>query len=152
MVWSLARLLWNALTLGCSREPPEDSQRLLVGTKRVLPVADLVGEVSKRRAEQVDAPLGGFGAHVGRRAEGRAGNRFASAAGRRRTSRRFGTRLNGAGFVPADDLRQAPVNDQRLAIRTKQDVPGLDVTVKYTTAMGIGDRVANVQEARQEAT
>jgi hypothetical protein len=72
-----------------------------------------------RGAQQLEPTLGLLGTHVGRRAERRAWDRFARAAGRRRRQGRLGARVAGGGFVAAHDLRQAPIDDHGLAIRAK---------------------------------
>ncbi len=104
-----------------------------------------------RGAQQVEPTLGLLGAHVGRCTEGGARNRLARAAGRRRAQGRFGARVAGGGLVAADDFRQAPIDDQGLAIGAEQDIAGLDVAMENAAAVGVGDRVADIEEARQQA-
>ena len=56
----------------------------------------------------------------------------------------------GSRLAAADDLGQAPVDDQRLAIRAEQDVGRLQVAVDYTSAVGVGHHVAHGHEPVQE--
>ena len=61
----------------------------------------------------------------------------------------LGGRLRGR-VVAADDLGQSPVDHERLAVGAQQDVRGLEVAMDHAAAMGIGDRVADVDEPAQE--
>ncbi len=47
--------------------------------------------------------------------------------------------------VPADDLHQAPVENERLSVRTQHDVARREVTVHQTATVRIRDGVANVE-------
>ena len=47
-------------------------------------------------------------------------------------------------------LGQAPVDDQRLAVLAEHDVARLQVAVQHAPAVGIGDRVADVDEPPEE--
>ena len=55
-------------------------------------------------------------------------------------------RLSGA----ANDLGQAPVHDQRLAVLAEHDVARLQVAVQHAAAVGVGHRVAHVHEPAQQ--
>ncbi len=102
------------------------------------------------RPEQVESPFGLLGAHVGRRAQGRSGECVARPAGRSGPQRRLGARIAGRWLAPADDLRQAPVDHQGLAIGTEQDITRLDVAMEHTPAVGVGDRIADIQKATEQ--
>ena len=66
------------------------------------------------------------------------------------------TRLGDAVFehrddvVLADHLGQPPVDDQGLAITTQHDVGRLQVAVEHAAAMGVVDRVANVEKPPEQ--
>ena len=49
-----------------------------------------------------------------------------------------------------DRLGQSPVDDERFAILPEHDVARLQVAVQHAPAMGVGHRVADVEEATQE--
>ena len=55
-----------------------------------------------------------------------------------------------ARLRPAHRLGQAPVDDQRLAVLADDDVGRLDVAVEHAAAVGVVDRVADVDEPPQE--
>ena len=90
-----------------------------------------------------------LGAHEGRRADRGAHLRFGAARLRRRAQGHLGGRLR-CRVVAADDLGQSPVDHQGLAVRTEQDVRRLEVAMDHAAAMGIGDRMTDVDIARQE--
>ena len=54
------------------------------------------------------------------------------------------------GSALPDRLGQAPVDDQRLAVLADDDVGRLDVAVQDAPAVGVVDRVADVDEPPQE--
>src|SRR5205823_4130868 len=84
------------------------------------------------RAELVQAASRLLGAHVLRRADRHAGQRFArSAAGR--FYERFGA--GGALFLLTERLGQPPVHDQRLAVFSEHDVAGLQIAVQHAPAV-----------------
>ena len=86
-------------------------------------------------------------AHVLRRAERRPRQRVRVAAG----GRGAGHRLGGAGRIRRGGrLGQAPVDDQGLAEGAEHDVRGLEVAVDHPPAVGVGDRVADVDEPPEE--
>ena len=93
-------------------------------------------------------PAGGLlRAHVRRRAQRRArcvvGSTPRARRGRSVRLRRSRPRPLQA---PADGLGQAPVDHQRLAVGAEHDVARLQVAVQHAPAVGIGDRVADVEE------
>ena len=68
---------------------------------------------------------------------------------RRGAQRHLGGRVRRR-VVAADDLGQAPVDDQGLAVGAQQDIGRLEVAMDHAPAVGIGDRVADVDEPAQE--
>ena len=52
--------------------------------------------------------------------------------------------------IPADRFGQAPVDDQRLAVLAEHDVARLQVAVQDAAAVGVGDRVADVDEPPEQ--
>ena len=83
-----------------------------------------------------------------RRAERRARQRLGVAAGRARAA---AAPPSSAGRPPAGRrLGQAPVDDQGLAVGAEHDVGRLEVAVQDAPAVGIGDRVADVDEPAQQ--
>ncbi len=52
--------------------------------------------------------------------------------------------------VAADDLGQAPIGDQRLAVGPQQDIGRLEIPMEHTAAVCIGDRLADVDETPQK--
>ena len=56
----------------------------------------------------------------------------------------------GGRLAAADDLGQAPVHHQRLAVRAEQDVGRLEVAVDHAPAVGVGHHVADGDEPVQE--
>ena len=66
-------------------------------------------------------------------------------ASRRRPQARLARALRRA-----DDLGQAPVDHQRLAVLADHDIARLDVAVEHAPAVGISDRVADIQEPSQQ--
>ena len=87
-----------------------------------------------------------FGAHVGRCPQGGAGQGLGTAAGRTEVQGTLVTHHIGA----AAGLRQAPVDNQRLAVLADDDVPRLDIPVQHAPAMGVVDRVAYVDKPVQQ--
>ena len=100
-------------------------------------------------AKEIEASGGLLGAHVLRRADGRAGQGLGRAAGGRRAERGFVVRVRG-GVGPVERLGQAPINDQRFAIFTDHDVAWLQVAMEHAAAVGILDGVADVEEPPEE--
>ena len=115
-------------------------------------------ELVERRAQAVDVAggphlvevaAGLLGAHVGRRADRRAGLRL---PGMRPRPRRRQARLRVAAghhrqdVGLADHLRQPPVHHQRLAVPAQHDVGRLEVAVEHPPAVRVLDRVADVEE------
>ncbi len=98
------------------------------------------------RAEVLQVAARLLGAHVGRRAQGAAGQGLRAAAGGAGHERP----LARAGLGLAGGLGQAPVDDQRLAVLADDDVARLQVAVQDAPAVGVVDRVADVQEAAEE--
>ena len=100
------------------------------------------------RAELVEVAAGLLGAHV-------AGVPIAEPARVLSTALPEGGRSVGSASVgpelgSADDLGQAPVDDQRLAVLAEHDVARLQVAVQHAAAVGVGDRVADVEEPPQQ--
>ena len=64
----------------------------------------------------------------------------------------FGTSvsLDRAGSDRPSDLRQAPINHQRLAMLAHDDVGRLDVAMQHAPRVGIVDGVADVDESSQQ--
>ena len=58
--------------------------------------------------------------------------------------------LQVALLVPADELRQAPVHHQGLAVLAHDHVGRLEVAVDHPAAVRVLDRVADVDEAPEE--
>ena len=56
----------------------------------------------------------------------------------------------GAGSARPSGLGQAPVDHQRLAVLADDHVARLDVAVQHAPAVGVVDRVADVDEPPQE--
>ena len=54
-----------------------------------------------------------------------------------------------AFHVPADRLGQAPVDHQRLTVVAQHDVARLQIAVQHPAAVGVADRIADVQEPSQ---
>ena len=84
-----------------------------------------------------------------RRADRRARQRLGRPAGRRRDQRRLRV-LGRAGSRLTDRLGQAPVHHQGLAVLAQHDVARLQVAVQHPAAVGVRDRVADVEEAAQQ--
>ena len=101
-----------------------------------------------RRPDPVEVARGLLGAHVPGCPDDGAG------AGHRRVGRRPGRRVGlgrvVAGAGVAEDLGDPPVDDQGLAERAEHDVRGLEVAVDDPPAVGVGDRVAGVDDAPQQ--
>ena len=95
------------------------------------------------------SPRGLLGAHVGRRAQRRAGQRLGRAAGRGRASA-SARPTSAPGSARPSGLGQAPVDHQRLAVLADDDVARLDVAVQHAPAVGVLDRVADVEEPPQQ--
>ena len=55
-----------------------------------------------------------------------------------------------AGLAVAHRLGQAPVDHERLAVLAHDHVARLDVAVEHAPAVGVVDRVADVEEPAQE--
>ena len=75
------------------------------------------------------------------------GSVSADAAGRAGHQRPL---ARATGLGPARGLGQAPVDDQRLAVLADDDVARLDVAVQHAPAVGVVDRVADVEEPPQQ--
>ena len=92
-----------------------------------------------------------LGAHVADRADLRADPRRRQIASRPGPERPF---LDRAGRLaaprPVERFGQAPVDDQRLAERPEHDVDRLDVAVQNFPVVGVGDRVAGVDESSDQ--
>ena len=56
----------------------------------------------------------------------------------------------GRRVVAADDLGQSPVDHQGLAVGAQHDIGRLQVAMDHAPAVGVGDRVADVDEPAQE--
>jgi hypothetical protein len=100
------------------------------------------------RAQQVEVAAGLLRAHVGRRAQGAAGQRLGAATGRGGHERAFAGA--GAGLGPAQRLGQPPVHDQRLAVLADDHIARLDVTVQHAARVRVLDGVTHVGEPLQQ--
>ena len=136
-------------TGGGSSPRSSPSNGALAGQEAVEGGAEAVDVAG--RAEPVERPRGLLGAHVGRRAE-----RPSRAASRREPLAEEGDAARspalGAGSARADGLGQAPVDDQGLAVLAEHDVARLEVAVEHAPAVGVGDRVADVEEPAAAAS
>ena len=111
----------------------------------------------ERRAQAVDVATAGP-AGPGRRGPARGSCRPACPARCRAASRRCrwprraraSARRRRARLGPAQRLGQAPVDHQRLAVLADDDVARLDVAVQHAAAVGVVDRVADVDEPPQQ--
>ena len=101
------------------------------------------------RPEVVEVARGLLGAHVGRRAQRRAGQRLGTCRWPTRASASARRRGRDRLDLP-QRLGQAPVDHQRLAVLADDHVARLDVAVQDAPAVGVVDRVADVDEPPQE--
>ena len=138
---------------------PLDHLRDLVAAE-----GDLAGEqLVERRAQAVDVAggthlvevaAGLLGAHVRRRADRRARLRLAGVRPRpptpRGSARRRSPAMHRHDVGLADHLGQPPVDDQRLAVAAQHDVGRLQVAVEHAAAVGVVDRVADVEEPPEQ--
>ena len=66
----------------------------------------------------------------------------------------MGIKVRSSDAEPGSDvpdrLGQAPVDHQRLAVLAEHDVARLEVAVQHAPAVGVGDRVADVDEPPQQ--
>ena len=89
-----------------------------------------------------------LGAHELRGADGRACQRW------RRPARRLGPERclvrSCHSFRPPNDLGEAPVHNERLAVGAEHDVARFQVAVQDAAAVRVGNRVADVHETAQE--
>jgi len=112
------------------------------GTKAV----DVAG-----RTQLVDPPGGLLRAHVGGRPEASAQLGPAHVATRLGNQRAVVQRRRGrCGLRPAQTLGQAPVDHQGLAVLAEHDVARLQVAVEDAPAVGVVDRVTDVEEPPQQ--
>ena len=56
----------------------------------------------------------------------------------------------GPPVAGADDLGEPPVDHQGLAVRAEHDVGGLEIAVDHAPAVGVGHRVADVEEPSEQ--
>ena len=99
-------------------------------------------------AQPVEIAAGLLGAHVGRRAQGAAGQRLGAAAGRGGHERPLaGAR---ARLGPTQRFGQPPVHHQRLAVLADDHVARLDVAVQHAARVRVVDGVADVGEPPQQ--
>jgi hypothetical protein len=124
--------------------------RSAIAQERIERGAEAVNVASS--ADEVEPASGLLGAHVRGRADRPSRDRLGDATARLGTQSSFGL---GACWrdvlgVP-DDLRQSPIDDKRLAILAEHDVARLEVAMQHAAAVCVGDRVAHVDEAAQQA-
>ncbi len=101
------------------------------------------------RAQLVDAALGLLGAHVRRRADGRAHASRLVPGPRGRPQGRLPRARLGL-LPPTDRLGQPPVHDQGLTVGPEHDVARLEVAVQHAARMRIRHGVAHVHEAAEQ--
>ena len=89
-----------------------------------------------------------LGAHISRRAQGRARQGLGRAAGGGFGYQRS---LDGGGVGSAQGFGEAPIDHQRLAVFANDDIGRLDVAMQHAARVGIVDRIADVQEPAQLA-
>ncbi len=66
------------------------------------------------------------------------------------TGRSVPSSITDARLRLIHQLGQAPVDDQRLAVLAEHDVARLEVAVQHAAAVGVVDRVADVEEPAEQ--